>query len=107
MNHTELPWETVEIEDDIEGLPITAVILTPNKAEIIKQRQMRYEGFDIAHCYGEDHEANAAFIVRACNSHDDLVAALEQMTAHYEHLDDGDGSIQQARAAIAKAKGEA
>jgi len=29
----------------------------------------------------EERRANAAFIVRACNSHDDLLAALEKIAA--------------------------
>lgn len=64
-------------------------------------------------------EANAAFIVRACNAHDELVAALEGtidcLTVH--ELDcarDGLKNAERAardalsavRAAIAKAKGE-
>ncbi len=41
----------------------------------------------------------AAFIVRACNAHDDLLAALEQIALTYSY---GPGDI--ARAAIAKAQ---
>lgn len=61
--------------------------------------------------------ANAAFIVRACNAHDDLVDALKEAL---RYLDDGDPetefvksfetgrsvSITRLRAAIAKAEGK-
>ena len=54
--------------------------------------------------------ANAAFIVRACNAHDDLVAALY---AGLRHWHDTAGYprkepkwLAPARAALAKAKGE-
>ena len=45
-------------------------------------------------------EANAAFIVRACNSHDELVAALRALLRDGEHDDD---AINAAHAALAKA----
>ena len=56
----------------------------------------------------EEARANAAFIVRACNSHESLVVALERMLAEYGF---DNGSIHsaryQARAALQLAKGEA
>jgi hypothetical protein len=50
----------------------------------------------------QTQQANAAFIVRACNSHADLVAALEFIAT------DCPTSLHanRARAALAKAKGE-
>ena len=54
-----------------------------------------------------DTEANAAFIVRACNSHDDLVAAARSAELILDVLDDrlGDAALSRLRAAIAKAEG--
>ena len=55
-------------------------------------------------------EANAAFIVRACNSHAQLVAALEKLIDHasetYPHFESprGQADIAQARAALAAAQ---
>jgi hypothetical protein len=56
-------------------------------------------------------EANAAFIVTACNAHDELVAALRMMEEHFawhvEHDTHHDSDLimlQVARAALAKAK---
>ena len=57
-------------------------------------------------------KANAAFIVRACNSHDELVAALESMMPErigYDQsmsIDMYLNAVDKARAALAKAKGE-
>lgn len=53
--------------------------------------------------------ANAEFIVRACNAHDDLVAALEEAIVILERLDTVQHlapfpQLDTARAAIAKAK---
>lgn len=51
--------------------------------------------------------ANAAFIVRACNSHYELLEALEAMVSEYvagDHIKNL--AAVAARAAIAKAKGE-
>lgn len=67
-------------------------------------------------------KANAEFIVRACNAHDELVAALEKQVAHTEQLAgmanrfaaqlglgkkvNPEDWTDQARAALAKAKGQ-
>ena len=74
----------------------------------------------LAHVYGGDdcsiseqtRDANAAFIVRACNSHDELVAALEFVNKWIAlRSDRGDKFPSQltntVSAALAKAKGEA
>jgi hypothetical protein len=54
----------------------------------------------------EEREANAAFIVRAVNSHDDLVKALEAMLEKHGGLEISPAA-RQARAALAKAVGGA
>jgi len=62
----------------------------------------------------EEAEANAAFIVRACNAHEELVKALETLLERANGLDQSathDGlsncnAITKARIAIAKAKAE-
>lgn len=58
-------------------------------------------------------EANAAFIVRACNAHDDLVAALEMLVKWGAASGLGNSPrskqwtmFESARATLAKAKGE-
>lgn len=68
-----------------------------------------------------EKEANGAFIVKACNCHDDLLAALTRLTEKVERansIQHSGGGIMpedwselytlqnEARAAIAKAKGE-
>ena len=63
-----------------------------------------------------DDQELATFIVRACNAHDALVSALEEMTEHYCMLTgsgdychndpEQDGKVQRSRAALALAKGE-
>ena len=56
----------------------------------------------------QDNEANAEFIVRARNTHADLLAACKAALRFYgdfESVHDG-GVIAQLRAAIAKAEGE-
>lgn len=63
-NHTNLPWvlknetaETIDLESTNEALSING-------------------GAIIARFYGIQRKTNAAFIVRACNAHDELVKAL-------------------------------
>ena len=66
----------------------------------------------------DQHEANAAFIVRCCNSHDELVKALEELledcdgwsnpeTGAYRLFHPTMASLNKARKALAAAKGEA
>lgn len=47
--------------------------------------------------------ANAEFIVRACNAHDDLLAACEAICGVFEGQEDAPLYVLKARAAIAKA----
>ena len=60
-----------------------------------------------------EDQANAAFIVRACNSHDALLAALEHCAQKLEDEDIRNGladmtsaELEEAHDTIAKAKGE-
>jgi hypothetical protein len=59
-----------------------------------------------------ENEANAAFAVRAWNSHDDLLAACERLVADTSNMTSWEfrkhrlDVIQNTRAAIAKAKGQ-
>jgi len=74
----------------------------------------------LSHGIGEagiQDAANAEFIVRACNAHDDLLGALDDLLGQvmqakegfgiYANSESMDESVNAARAAIAKAKGEA
>ena len=75
-------------------------------------------GWKIANLCGWDsHQskiemtANAAFIVTACNAHDQLIAALERLVADYQDVPDatdadGQAVFEQARAALRAASGE-
>lgn len=60
---------------------------------------------------GPASKANAEFIVRACNSHYELLEALEEFSREYDGMEDGTGdtcpTLIKARAAIAKARGAA
>lgn len=55
----------------------------------------------------EEAAANAEFIVRACNSYYDLLAACELMDAFLHAVANDSNEAQIVRAAIAKAKGGA
>jgi len=66
----------------------------------------------VAYCYLVDYdktnEANAALIVRAVNSHEELVAALEAMTSMKPHEWACEcRACALARTALAKTRGEA
>ena len=61
----------------------------------------------IAHVSGGDFRKphpNAAFIVRACNAHDDLLDALKDVECNLRHCDLDDDTCAKIRAAIAKAE---
>ena len=60
----------------------------------------------------EGIEANAAFIVRACNTHDEMLAALKYVVKYHREHDSGEGElfgldfVTTCIAAIAKAEGQ-
>jgi siroheme synthase (precorrin-2 oxidase/ferrochelatase) len=70
--HTPLPWQ---VEDNLPPEEGTLLIYAPNAGDGWHQI-VAFVG-DMENVDGEDL-ANAAFIVHACNSHDDLVAALQE-----------------------------
>ncbi len=57
---------------------------------------------------GGNDRANAAFIVRAVNAHDELLEACEAMLHRFDHIETspGDAACNRARNAIAKATGK-
>lgn len=102
--HTPTPWQAAEAERP-NGCPTT----------VIERCNGKYgDGSDeyfIAECFGPDEKANAAFIVKACNAHDDLVKVLSSALGPLDILHamhgwlDTDGIRGQARAALAKVEG--
>ena len=99
--HTPTPWSIVPQND--------------GSSIIAKMHEDASKGFRIV-CHAwlrrdsqAEDQANAAFIVRAVNAHDDLVAALSNLVAIIE---DGNKATTEsssyacARAALAKARGE-
>jgi len=57
---------------------------------------------------GRNATTNAAFIVTACNAHDELAAALAGLIAHRDELGLGDyPAVTRARAALAKVRPDA
>ena len=95
MKHT--PFKVIVVGHDARGAPVSAEI---------------YDG--AGNLIAEYLEPDTAFnIVQACNSHDDLVAALTEL-AEYAAQEIGlqvadcmAGPIGNARAALKRAKGEA
>lgn len=63
--HTPTPWRLAKSAViEIRGVSQTPVV--------------SWSGFDDSNRTTAEHKANAAFIVRACNAHDDMVAALRR-----------------------------
>lgn len=101
--HTATPWVIAEVQGDN--------IRTPKIQLIRPANDRNYEEGAICYVYGSEGEkpkANAAFIVRACNAHDDLVKALEYFYDAARHDKNVDPfAFKLAYAALAKAKGGA
>jgi len=93
VEHTKTPWKSSGI-----------VITSGNGSKLVALACDKPDGAFPT----ELNRANAAFIVRACNVHDELYAALEA-AINWRGLD-GDGISDPVReqlyAAIAKARGE-
>lgn len=94
QKHTSTPWDlSCHTHDGQQLIEIgtattTIAIITEGEESWIEDR------------------ANAAFIVRACNAHDELVEALERATNPDHELDYDDVQFI-LREALAKARGEA
>lgn len=93
--HTPVPWE---------GFP-------PQDPTMIKT-VFGYPGMDDSERSpitflgsGVKRKANAEFIIRACNAHDDLLGALKQLSAALDEFDFDPALQAAARAAIANAEG--
>ncbi len=100
MEHTATPWQLEERETDF--------VLQDADGEFINYLTKSRHIDDLI---DEEAEANAAFIVRACNAHDQLVKATRECLDQLEHeakwgsnsepLQD---AINSARRALAKAE---
>jgi len=90
--HTALPWQL-----------INKSVIKDQNDELIATTVISWADF-------ENFEANAEFIVRACNSHTELLEALELLVKEFHPLmtwNHGyDKLFNKASAAIAEAKGE-
>lgn len=95
--HTPLPWAVSSLPsawatEIARGDPRGPIILFPSAAASLS--------------VGE-RQANAAFVVRACNAHYDLLAACKAMVRTGKAPADIDAAYDLMRAAIAKAEGRA
>lgn len=95
--HTALPWY-----DDS--------LLAPSLRNVLARtcHGLPISGGSIGPIWQAEDDANATFIVQACNSHVELVAALELVAPYVRILaDDGyltELAVTEFRAALAKAK---
>lgn len=71
VEHTPLPWRISDDGDFLETL---------DPVELDMERRAIA---DLRYFHMPFNEANAAFIVRACNSHDALIKALEAAEQHF------------------------
>jgi hypothetical protein len=97
VGHTPLPWGWMVEEQHF---------ITSDDGRIANVLSPRYPGNASGEAF-EEGCANAELIVRAVNSHADLLAALEGLLADVDNpaSDTEPESHMRARAAIAKAKG--
>lgn len=103
--HTPTPWAVEDpmgadfglwlVQDGLKPFQWSCVAMVMRDDEDIRRHP------DTRFITKDEQEANAAFIVRAVNSHDDLVAALETMVNNWGNQHHKD--LAQARAALAKA----
>jgi len=105
--HTALPWLKDIWRDDRDN---------SIKRVTVVQKGFAFDGYTVVclPCGADDTQmiANAEFIVRACNSHYQLVHACEKLIKWRENCEDLPtdidliGAYQSAKAVIAIAKGE-
>ena len=93
--HTPLPWHKSK---DNSG-----IFIAGNGGRIAEV----FYGQKITTKHQTEQEANAAFIVKCCNSHYELLAALKELSSHATKLNLQHQRYDKAREAIAKAEGGA
>lgn len=117
--HTPTPWK---LEYDPTARGNCATVIMQEGAQIYekfiaearwgKDGGTDHDGDGVRDCTAKEAQANAKFIVRACNAFDDMLSALESLTDPEGHIWHGNGSCEctgeckAVRAAISKAKGE-
>ena len=110
--HTPGPWYHATRKDKRESIILDSA-LTP-EGNIPKGTNWIASVYPVS--TENDHIANAAFIVRACNSHDALVSALQSLFEHCamvhkcwgdgDNTKEADAAIKSALAAIKSATGQ-
>lgn len=75
--HTATPWNVGEM-----GSGTLAIYGRSRKAPLCQFG----EGIDEARTEPKNAQADAAFIVKACNTHDELVATLRELLEHSDHI---------------------
>ena len=99
--HTLTPWRIAYYSPTKEMGDQSAFIIMPEFGTM-------NDGKAICSGHGPDYKANAAFIVRACNSHAQLVAALEYIVKFSGPLagrgTEYEMALEQAVAALSAAK---
>jgi hypothetical protein len=96
-------WEFVELMES-DGEEFAGVILTPTEEEEIACEQLRYDGKDLAHCYGKDAEENARLMAAA----PDLYEAVKDLLDAFceDERWEGTAIYDMAKKALAKAEGK-
>jgi hypothetical protein len=99
--HTPGPWKARILRSP--GYHPTIDILADKKPPVVG-----WLGFDDCDTPDGEHEANAAYIVRAVNCHDELVSVLEYVCECLEAGSMGQDRllVKKMRAALIKAEGE-
>lgn len=115
MAHTPLPWKVYEDEDELKS-SYQPGIESANLSIVVIGYDFNSPDQGVQGKTTEEAWANAEFIVRACNSHYELLAACEALPDFdIENPDAADfkdnaasfmRAMKLARSAIAKAKGE-
>lgn len=104
--HSPLPWRFTK-DNAVRTPEPTNLILSEATGACVAVTKLAFGHSGNIHTRHSEMEANAAFIVRAVNSHAELVAALEAYLAKFELDPWSKPERDQARAALAKAKGGA
>jgi hypothetical protein len=105
MKHTPTPWNTDGERAEPAEWPMDQIIVMDGSGGCICEVD--------CHTDWQTTKANAAFIVHACNCHDELVAALMNMVTHYAPMvsdlsgnSQTDAILRDAVAALARVEGQ-
>lgn len=85
--HTPTPWYLDQCDEDTAYIVPDALAFDNRRSRPVCKMVFGWQG-EHGHIADKENEANAAFIVRACNSHDELFSIAKELIKILDGISD-------------------